>query len=520
MIDFNNTDQEQLKSKNLSKETVLSQIEIFKKGISPTNLVAAATLGNGLLSFSAESQEALKKYYSDNCERLLVQRFVPASGAASRMFKFLFNFLDSYNFGEETLESYLERTQDKEIKFFNDNLSSFPFYQDAIEELKKLIPGYEDLKPGDKLFKFIAFILGNEGFNFGNLPKGVLPFHYYNEENIATAFEEHLLEAASCVDGSKVRIHFTISEKHRHLFKDLSENILENVIAQTGKTFDLEYSFQKSSTDTIAVTEGNQPFRNNDGSILFRPSGHGALIENLNELDADLVFVKNIDNVVTRSSRDLVVNYKKVLAGLLLKTQENVFSFLKELDNGLADFSDVTEFMTKELNVKFPDEFDNYKSDEKQLYIKTRLNKPIRVCGMVKNEGQPGGGPFWTLNSNGETSLQIVESAQMDLSKKDQEVIVNQATHFNPVDLVCGLKDYKGDAFNLSEFVDSETAFISSKTQSGKALRALELPGLWNGSMAGWNTLFVEVPLATFNPVKTVNDLIKPGHQCQVLQSQ
>ena len=180
MIDFNNTDQEQLKSKNLSKETVLSQIEIFKKGISPTNLVAAATLGNGLLSFSAESQEALKKYYSDNCERLLVQRFVPASGAASRMFKFLFNFLDSYNFGEETLESYLERTQDKEIKFFNDNLSSFPFYQDAIEELKKLIPGYEDLKPGDKLFKFIAFILGNEGFNFGNLPKGVLPFHYYN----------------------------------------------------------------------------------------------------------------------------------------------------------------------------------------------------------------------------------------------------------------------------------------------------------------------------------------------------
>ena len=519
MSDFNHTDQEQLKSKNLSKETVLSQIETFKKGIPPTNLVAAATLGNGLLSFSPESQETLKKYYNDNCERLSVQRVVPASGAASRMFKFLFNFLDSFDFGKETLESYLERTQDKEIKFFNDNLNLFPFYNDALDALKKSTPGYLDLEPGDQLYKLIAFILGNEGFNFGNLPKGVLPFHYYNESHIATAFEEHLIEAASCVGGSKVRIHYTISEKHRHLFEDLSENILERVVSQTGKTFDLEYSYQKSSTDTIAVTEENQPFRNDDGSILFRPSGHGALIENLNELDADLVFVKNIDNVVTQSSRDLVVNYKKVLAGLLLKTQENVFSFLKELDNGLDDLSDVTDFMTNELNVKFPEAFDNYKSEEKHQYIKSRLNRPIRVCGMVKNEGQPGGGPFWTLDTKGVISLQIVESAQMDLSKQDQEVIVNQATHFNPVDLVCGLKDYKGNAYNLSEFVDSETAFISSKTQSGKALKALELPGLWNGSMAGWNTLFVEVPLETFNPVKTVNDLIKPGHQCQVLQS-
>lgn len=512
-MNFTTKDLEQFQKKGLSEQEVFSQIKIFEKGIAPTNLIAAATIGNGLLSFSKEEENTLKTFYKNNTHDLSIMRFVPASGAASRMFKFLFNFLDSFKFGEETLEDYFKRTNDKEVAFFYENLSLFPFYKQAISQLNEKVKDYEVLTKGDRLYKFIEFILSESGFRFGTSPKGVLPFHAYTSDHILTAFEEHLIEAAACVQDLNVKIHFTISEQHKPLFENLTKEVLERVHKETKKEFELTYSFQKSSTDTIAVTEENKPFRIDDNTILFRPSGHGALIENLNDLDADIIFIKNIDNVVTTSNRAEVVNYKKVLAGLLLKIQQQTFSFLNQIDNDLNDFNEVVVFMTNHLNVKFSDDFKNWSFEDQKAFIVNRLNRPIRVCGMVKNEGQPGGGPFWTKDVNGVISLQIVESAQMDLSEQDQKSIVNKATHFNPVDLVCGLKDYQGNSFELKDFVDKETAFISSKTQSGKALKALELPGLWNGSMAGWNTLFVEVPLITFNPVKTVNDLIKPGHQ-------
>jgi len=359
-------------------------------------------------------------------------------------------------------------------------------------------------------------MLFKPGLELGNFPKGLVPFHKYKEYT-ATAFEEHLYEAGNYAKkNNKAKLHFTVSKEHLDKFKKEYDEIRTRVEEQTGATFQIGFSFQEPKTDTIAVDTSNEIFRSTDEEMFFRPGGHGALIENLNNLDADLVFIKNIDNLVTKSNRDEVALHKKILAGKLLKVQQECFYYLEVIDSG--DFSEINiqqivDFAEDHLFVSFSKGFEKLSEDEKAAKLKQILNRPLRVCGMVKNEGEPGGGPFLVEFENGDASLQIIEGAQIDAKDPQQKEIAQNATHFNPVDLVCGLKDYNGEKFDLNEFVDPEMSFISSKTKDGKTLKALELPGLWNGAMAKWNTVFVEVPVSTFNPVKTVADLLKPTHQ-------
>ncbi len=511
MIKFSEKDNQQLISKGIAKDKVLGQIESFKEGIPFVNLDKAAIVTEGISKFSDDEEKELVDNFENSKKDLTLLKFVPASGAASRMFKAFFSFLEKYDPKEESIEDYFSRTEDKAVKTFLDGMKDLPFY----EIIEKRIKGKATTK-GEELYLFIEDMLRDTGLNYGFYPKGLLPFHNYGDF-AATPFEEHLKEAALYASTNKeANLHFTISEQHGDMFNAEFDKIKERVSASTNTSFNVSYSFQKPSTDTIAVTMDNDLFRNADGSLLFRPGGHGALIENLNEQDADVIFIKNIDNVIKDEFINTVADSKKVLAGLLLKVQEKAFKYAaildenKDLEEGLI--SEIQVFVEKGLNVKFNESFENASVSEKIETLKSKINRPIRICGMVKNEGDPGGGPFWINDRNG-ISLQIIESAQVDVDDKDQFGIMSNATHFNPVDLICGVKNYKGEKYNLLEFVDEKQGFITEKTKDGKELKALELPGLWNGAMAFWNTIFVEVPIITFNPVKTVTDLLKPAHQ-------
>ena len=312
-------------------------------------------------------------------------------------------------------------------------------------------------------------------------------------------------------------MHFTVSDHHENLFQTIIDNVKQKVENKSKTKVFIKYSHQDKSTDTIAVNANNEPFRNDDGRLVFRPGGHGALINNLNNLDADVVFIKNIDNVIQDHIQEITL-YKKGLAGVLLQFQNQIFDILKTIENNTFEENDIPkiiDFLKKKLNIDIVDDFDKYTLNNKIEFIKNKLNRPIRVCGMVKNEGEPGGGPFWVRSYKGNVSLQIVESSQVEVSNKEQSTILAKATHFNPVDLVCGIKNFKGIKFNLTQFIDHSTGFIVHKNNKGNDLKGYELPGLWNGAMAKWITVFVEVPLITFNPVKTVNDLLKPAHQPQ-----
>lgn len=513
---FTQEDIQQIENKGLTLDKVNSQIEIFKKGIPFTNLVAAATIGNGIQSLTEKDIKNSIEVFEGQRDAVSIVKFVPASGAATRMFKFLFKFIKDYNSEEQSLNSYLNKNKNKDLSIFLIGLEKFPFYGIVMEKILKEVPNYKNLDKDIQLLLFVKMMLDPDKLNYGDYPKGLLPFHEYKNNVISTAFEEHLFETVLYSNSANAKLHFTISEKYKNLFTDEFKRIEEKVEKKTNTSFDIFYSYQKQSTDTIAVTPDNKPFREKDGSLLFRPSGHGALIENLNSLDADLIFMKNIDNVVVFQYKEEVAKYKKVLAGILLELQNKVFNYLNKLEEGKISedkILEITQFLNQKLNVKISEEFKKYSTKYQIEYLKDKLDRPIRVCGMVKNEGEPGGGPFWTKNEKGEVSLQIVESAQIDKSIKKQRQILKNSTHFNPVDIVCGTKNHKGEKYNLLEFVDHDTAFITMKTKTGKDIKALELPGLWNGSMANWNTIFVEVPLITFNPVKTVNDLLKPTHQ-------
>lgn len=508
---ISNQDQPQLDQKGISKDKVLDQIETFKEGIPFVKLEKAAVIGGGISKFSESEEKELIVKFEKSRKKLVLLKFVPASGAASRMFKSLFNFLDTYNPGKETLESHLQRTNDSDIKVFSEGLTDFPFYK-----LVRFKIAGQTVSKDDEIYRFVKELLSEDGFNYGFYPKGLLPFHNYGEF-VVTPFEEHLMEAAlySKTDDT-ANLHFTISEQHGEMFNKEFSNIKEKVSSKTNTSFNVGYSYQKSSTDTIAVDMENRPFRNDDGSLLFRPGGHGALIENLNEQDADIVFIKNIDNVVVQKDVEKVADSKKVLAGLLLKIQEKAFEYAELLDTGEVSegmMAEIKGFLERNLNSRFLDKYYSFNQEEQIAVLKDKINRPIRVCGMVKNEGEPGGGPFWVLDAYGHSSLQIIESAQIDMDDTDQVHILKNSTHFNPVDLVCGIKNYMGEKFDLMQFIDYKQGFITEKTKDGKALKALELPGLWNGAMAFWNTIFVEVPLITFNPVKTVNDLLKISHR-------
>ena len=509
-----------IQSKGLTVDKVLSQIKIFKNGIPFVALRSPATLDNGILKFSEHYQSELTKLYESRLSDLDVVKFVPASGAASRMFKELFRFLDNYEYEKESLNSYTNHEKANAIRLFLIGLEKFPFFAQVVKSVKSAYPNFDSLSEGRQLYIFVEMMLKEKGLNFGVYPKGLLPFHKYTN-SVATAFEEHLYEAAgyNTSDKGHSKLHFTISQDHLEAFKDEFERIKKKVESKTSTKFEITYSFQKAETDTIAVTEDNEPFRTEDGGLLFRPGGHGALIENLNDLEGDIIYIKNIDNVVVRKYQDEVSSYKKVLAGKLIEIQDEVFRILNALDQKKlteADLIDIKKFLVKQLNVRLPLDFDKFADQYKLEFLRTSLNRPIRVCGMVINEGEPGGGPFWIKKENGRLILQIIETPQINMKDPAQANIVKGSTHFNPVDLVCGVKNYKGEKFNLIDYVDPEAGFITEKTRNGEVLKALELPGLWNGAMSNWISVFVEVPLTTFNPVKTVNDLLKSAHQVKL----
>ncbi len=511
MIEFSPMDLQQLEEKGISKEKVLDQIETFKEGIPFVRLEKAAIVSDGILKLSKAREKKLVRKFEELKRFLSLLKFVPASGAASRMFKSLFNFLEHYDPDAEDLDTYVDRINDTDLKTFFKQIKNFPFYEIVQKRIKNKTSSANDIK-----YLFVSEMLLNENLNYGFYPKGLLPFHNYVKFT-ATPFEEHLKEASSyAVVNNTAKLHFTISEQHQSLFSQEFKAAGPRVSKAAKTEFEVTYSNQKPSTDTIAVTPDNELFEKDDGSLLFRPGGHGALIENLNEQNADIIFIKNIDNVVVPKHEAELATSKKVLAGLLLELQQKAFAYADQLErndiNG-EQLHEIKTFLENDLNVRFLESFSSFSIAEQLEILKDKINRPIRICGMVKNEGEPGGGPFWIRDEHDHISLQIVESAQVDSSDESQMAILKNSTHFNPVDLVCGVRNFRGEKYNLLNFVDTKQGFISQKTEDGKELKALELPGLWNGAMAFWNTIFVEVPLLTFNPVKTVNDLLKPAHQ-------
>ncbi len=511
MIEFTQRDIRQIEEKGISKKTVEDQIRTFMEGVPNITLHAPALIGEGILKIPPKEEKKFIQAFEKAKDSLTLLKFVPASGAASRMFKTLFGFLEDFSPEEESFDAYVRNKDERSLLKFFERAHEFPFYESTLNRM-----GVKDLSADQDKYGFVSELLGEDGLNYGFYPKGLLPFHKYGED-LATPFEEHLFEGVeyACV-GDKARLHFTISEQHQSLFDQEWKKIGKRVSKETGTSFEVGYSYQSQATDTIAVTPDNEPFRNEDGSVLFRPGGHGALLRNLNEQDADIIFIKNIDNVVTRDRSGETANSKKLLAGILLGLQERVFHYsglLEENSLSGGDMEEIRNFLESDLNVRISDHYASFTIGQQIEILKDKLHRPIRVCGMVKNEGEPGGGPFWVKDRNGNISLQIVESAQVDLDRDHQASIFQESTHFNPVDIVCGVKDHKGEKYDLLKFVNEKQGFITNKTEEGKPLKALELPGLWNGGMAYWNTVFVEVPISTFNPVKTVNDLLKPAHQ-------
>lgn len=494
-------------SKGISEAHISEQLNRFQTGFPFLKLDAAASLEKGILAPDGAAQdEYLSQWNNYTQSSAIIVKFVPASGAASRMFKDLFEFLD----GEG------EVSDSKFMQTFFERITQFAFYDELNETcLKRVGDDVPTLMKAGRHKMIISTLLKSAGMNYGALPKGLLKFHAYPERK-RTPLEEHLVEGALYASGQdgKSHIHFTVSVEHQTLFEALVREVLPAYEEKYGIKYDVSFSTQKPSTDTIAGAGGSEPFRDN-GELVFRPGGHGALIENLNDLEADVIFIKNIDNVVPDRLKEDTVHYKKLIAGVLVTLQKQAFTYIELLESGQYSHDELIEilqFVQKQLFCKNPDT-KVLEDSELAIYLKNKLNRPIRVCGMVRNAGEPGGGPFLAYNADGTISLQILESSQIEMTDPEKKAMFEQGTHFNPVDLVCGVRDYKGDKFDLTQFVDKETGFISNKSKNGKELKALELPGLWNGAMSDWNTVFVEVPLSTFNPVKTVNDLLRDEHQ-------
>ncbi len=510
-MDFSQIDILQIEEKGLTTSEVEEQIKIFKRGNIKVNITEAATIGKGISGVEEAHKKDLIRFYDSEKNKHNILKFVPASGAATRMFKALHNFADKFDPETQGLRDFLDKEGDPDLQRFFNHMTELPFYEHAVEKAKSNYSNFETASNDNRHLYLVKTILDSDGLYLGNLPKGLVPFHKYNS-HIATAFEEHLIEAAEyiAVDGL-AKLHFTVAKGDKEKFQGEWKEIHERVEEKTGVKFEIEYSYQNPKTDTIAVDDKFEPFRTEDNELFFRPGGHGALIENLNQLEEEVVFIKNIDNVVVESAIRQVVDYKKMLGGKLFKIKSTINKYLEQLESGDTSgegLEEIKNFLNQELFVKASSE------DKISVpWLKEKLNRPLRVCGMVKNEGEPGGGPFLVKDKNGEISLQIIEGAQIDENNPEQAKTAREATHFNPVDIVCSLRDHKGEGYDLHKYVDEDMSFIADKTKDGKPLKALERPGLWNGGMAKWNTVFVEVPVATFNPVKTVADLLKESHQ-------
>lgn len=505
---FSETDIRQIEEHGLTVLQVENQLAGFRRGFSPVKLIAAATNNNGIVSFSQNEQKKLIALFEENASDYFMARFVPASGAATRMFKEIFAAVDALNNHWDmpvAAEKFLE------------NLKRFAFYDALKDILKKHGHDIDSLIENSVWLPVLDAVLKKDGLNFASKPKAFIPFHQYKGFT-RTALEEQIYEGLTHAVGhhNTMNIHFTISPEHLKEFKKQTQKCLAELKAKCDINIKISHSFQQKSTDTVAVDMDNIPVRDSNERLVFRPGGHGALLQNLNDIKAEMVFLKNIDNIVPDWHRNDTVWFKKVLAGYLMQVVNDIHAYLIMLDDGNVGNEDLNEmivFASDKLFIEIPDWLTEADPLEKIDFLFGVFNRPVRVCGMVKNEGEPGGGPFFVEDSNGNISLQIVESSQVDISNADQKKILLSSTHFNPVDLVCWKNDFNGRPFNLNDFSDPETGFIAKKSFQGKDIKAMELPGLWNGAMADWITIFVEVPLSTFNPVKEINDLLREMHQ-------
>lgn len=506
-MDLNAKDLEILESKGISEEKLAEELRMLADGFPYLKIEAPATPGHGISVLSPDMEEKAVGLWNEYLAAGgKVLKMVPASGAASRMFKDLFAFANGKD--EKPKSDFMK-------KFFNE-IENFAFFAQLNFVCLSLYGlSIDSLVKAGRYKDVVKALINKEGLNYGQLPKALLNFHKVAGA-ARTALEEHLAEGAQYASGKngKVSVHFTVSEDHLPLVKMKFEEAKGKMEHEYGVTYELSTSLQKPSTDTVAANMDGTPYREN-GGLFFRPGGHGALIENLNDLDADVIFIKNIDNVVPDARREDTLKYKRIIGGVLVGIKQKANEYCKTLSKGTPSDEELDEMLTFLHNVLCisHDNTENMTADEKAAFIYGKLNRPFRVCGMVKNEGEPGGGPFLAYNPDGTVSPQILESTQTDPDNKEAMKMLKEATHFNPVDLVVSTKDWKGNKFNLPEFVDKATGFISIKSREGVEIKALELPGLWNGAMSDWNTVLVEVPVSTFNPVKTVNDLLRPVHQ-------
>lgn len=507
---LNESDLLTLSARGITPEQLQSQLNLFKSGFPWLTIKNAARPGDGITVLTPEEEEAaVERWKTFLADGGTVTKFVPASGAASRMFKALFSFVDgdadTAPEGSDVAK-LLERIHD---------VAFFPELDAVMHRLHG--KSVDELLSEGKQKEVISGIISPEGLNYGNLPKGLLTFHRAEGGTTRTPLEEQMMEGAQSAREANgtVNLHLTVSGSHREAFAAKIAEAIPAIEEKMGVKFNVGMSEQLASTDTVAANEDNTLFRDDKGQLVFRPGGHGALIRNLNDIDSDVVFIKNIDNVVPDALRGATLHYKMVIAGYLMELHDKIVKYTSMIDSrsySEEDLNRVSEFLRSAFSYS-AHEMTDLHGEDLAVWLRATLERPIRVCGMVKNEGEPGGGPYIAQNPDGSFSTQILESTQIDLSKEENREMMSQATHFNPVDLVCYIKSTSGQKFDLTRYVDPMTGFISSKSYQGRSLKALELPGLWNGAMSGWLTAFVEVPVATFNPVKTVNDLLRPQHQ-------
>lgn len=500
---FTQEDKLVLQKVGISTSDAGEQVRLLQKGAIYTQLERPATTDDGIVALSEEEGAQYVAFFDEQKSDFTVSRFIPASGLASRMFKFLYFFLSRYDNTKDTLRSYLNRNKTYKLAVFLGGIEKFPFYAQIRNALKK---NQNEITEGDYRYLFIKYVVNH----LGKLPKALIPFHNYAGKLRSAAMEQLFFSSEFVANKGTMKIYFTIppgtiKDFERHLSKTVSD-----IKSSTALQTQLSFSHQNRNTDTLALEEDGTILRNNEGTLICRAGGHGALIGNLNAIEDEIIFLSNIDNIAVRKYHSQLAKYKKMLAGILISLQNQTHQYTRAIEKGDAvDLIEAKSFLEKKFNVLVPQ---SLQGNSLVNYIEEKLNRPIRVCGMVKNEGEPGGGPFWVIKNN-EVSLQIVEQAQVNTNDKQQNFLFNKGTHFNPVDIVCSVYNHKGEKYDLTKFVDYDAYFVTEKTVGDKNIKALEHPGLWNGAMANWNTVFVEVPVRTFNPVKTVNDLLRPMHQ-------
>lgn len=504
-FEFTQSDFEQLAERDITARIVENQLSQISQGYPRTQVTSAVVLGGGIQQLTDEEMDRSVALFDEF--KGMLAKFVPASGAATRMFKRQYEYLQGKRTDEEG----------NPINPFEDTIDLYPFAPALREALKARGLDLDTLQHEGNYEAILRTLLDDEGMGYGSRPKALIPFHTYAGGQVRTALEEHLYEAVSYARTAtgEAHLHFTVDQRHREAFQAAFEKSAKRLEKERKTQFVLHLSEQMRSTDTIAANLDGTPYRQPDGTLLFRPAGHGALLANLQEVTADLIFIKNIDNVLPDQLKSETIRYKKALAGLLLSLRAKIYGFVESLFTQTISeeqCQEMLDFCRRELNYRLPVGFNDAPLEARLRYLRIKLNRPLRVCGVVRNEGEPGGGPYWVRERDGSESLQIVETSQMDLDDPRVQDIVGKSRYFNPVDIVCCIKDYKGEPFKLHKYMNKNTGFVAQKSVNGTPIKALELPGLWNGSMAEWNTVLVEVPSITFSPVKEMADLLRAEH--------